>query len=59
MSARGSHAKASELAKALFGFKELFLVGFFLSIGLSGPLDWNSMVTRLDMDVSWARELAG
>lgn len=32
----GSHAKAGELAKALFGFKELFLVGFFLSIGMAG-----------------------
>jgi predicted Kef-type K+ transport protein len=32
----GSHPKASELAKALFGFKELFLVGFFLTIGLAG-----------------------
>ena len=30
------HPKASELAKALLGFKEIFLVGFFLSIGLSG-----------------------
>lgn len=29
-----SHAKASELAKALLGFKELFLVGFFLSVGM-------------------------
>jgi predicted Kef-type K+ transport protein len=31
-----SHPKASELAKALLNFKDLFLVGFFLSIGLSG-----------------------
>ncbi len=30
------HPKASELAKSLLGFKDLFLVGFFLSIGLSG-----------------------
>ncbi len=30
------HPKASEMAKALFGLKDLFLVGFFLSIGLSG-----------------------
>lgn len=30
------HSKASELAKSLLGFKDLFLVGFFLSIGLSG-----------------------
>jgi predicted Kef-type K+ transport protein len=30
------HAKASELAKSLFYFKELFLVAFFLTIGLNG-----------------------
>jgi len=30
------HPKANELAKALLSFKDLFLVGFFLTIGLSG-----------------------
>ena len=30
------HPKAEEMAKALLSFKDLFLVGFFLSIGLSG-----------------------
>lgn len=30
------HHRASELSKALFGFKELMLVGFFLSIGMAG-----------------------
>jgi predicted Kef-type K+ transport protein len=30
------HPKAPELAKGLLGFKDLFLVGFFLNIGLSG-----------------------
>jgi hypothetical protein len=30
------HSRASELSKALFGFKELMLVGFFLSIGMTG-----------------------
>ncbi|MBV7317399.1 cation:proton antiporter family protein [Shewanella sp. NIFS-20-20] len=30
------HAKSSELAKSLFYFKELFLVAFFLTIGLNG-----------------------
>ena len=33
-----SHSKADELAKAMLGFKDLFLLGFFLSVGLSGPL---------------------
>jgi predicted Kef-type K+ transport protein len=28
------HPRASELSKAMFGFKELMLVGFFLSIGM-------------------------
>jgi hypothetical protein len=31
-----SHPKASELANTLLGFKNLFLVGFFLNIGISG-----------------------
>ena len=31
-----NHAKSKELAKSLLGFKDLFLVGFFLTIGLSG-----------------------
>ncbi|MHC4991813.1 MAG: cation:proton antiporter domain-containing protein [Planctomycetota bacterium] len=38
-----SHAKASELAKALLGFKDLFLVAFFLGIGLYGPPDLASI----------------
>ena len=31
-----SHSKAEEMAKALLSLKDLFLVGFFLSIGLTG-----------------------
>jgi len=31
-----NHAKAGELSKALFSFKELMLVGFFLSVGMEG-----------------------
>jgi len=30
------HHRAEELAKTMMGFKDLFLVGFFLTIGLSG-----------------------
>jgi predicted Kef-type K+ transport protein len=30
------YSRASELSKALFNFKELMLVGFFLSIGMTG-----------------------
>ncbi len=35
-----THPKAKELAKAMFGFKEIFLVGFFLTIGLAGELSF-------------------
>ncbi|VAW77624.1 Putative glutathione-regulated potassium-efflux system protein KefB [hydrothermal vent metagenome] len=38
-----NHRSASQLARQLLGFKDLFLVGFFLSIGLSGPLSWNAV----------------
>ena len=31
-------SKAEELSKTMLGFKDLFLLGFFLSIGISGPL---------------------
>jgi glutathione-regulated potassium-efflux system ancillary protein KefC len=37
------HPKTNELAKALFSFKDLFLIGFFLSIGLSGELSWSAL----------------
>ena len=33
-----TYPKSKELAKSLLGFKDLFLVGFFLSIGMSGQL---------------------
>lgn len=33
------HPKANELFKALLGLKDLFLVGFFLSIGIAGVPD--------------------
>ena len=32
------HVRADEMAKTMLGFKDLFLLGFFLSIGLSGQL---------------------
>jgi glutathione-regulated potassium-efflux system ancillary protein KefC len=34
------HPKTDELAKALMGFKDLFLIGFFLTIGLTGTIGW-------------------
>jgi glutathione-regulated potassium-efflux system ancillary protein KefC len=33
-----SHPKADDMAKTMLGFKDLFLVGFFLSIGMTGQL---------------------
>lgn len=34
------HKRAQELSNALWGLKEVFLVGFFLSIGLGGSPSW-------------------
>lgn len=33
-----THPKADEMAKTMLGFKDLFLLGFFLSVGMSGHL---------------------
>lgn len=41
------HAKTNELAKALLSFKDLFLIGFFLSIGLSGELSWSTLTAAV------------
>ena len=38
-----THYKAEEMAKTMLGFKDLFLLGFFLSIGLSGALTWEAV----------------
>ncbi|MEE4186114.1 MAG: cation:proton antiporter family protein [Gammaproteobacteria bacterium] len=38
------HKKTSELAKSLLGFKDFFLLGFFLSIGLIGLPDAQDVV---------------
>jgi hypothetical protein len=37
------HRRAQELTNVLWGLKELFLVGFFLNIGLSGPPTWEAL----------------
>lgn len=39
-----NHAKAEEMAKTMLGFKDLFLLGFFLSIGLSGQLSLQTFI---------------
>ena len=42
-----THVKSNELAKAMLGFKDLFLVGFFLTIGLSGDLSLPTFIIGL------------
>ncbi len=37
------HPRTNDLARHLMGFKDLFLVGFFLSIGLAAPLSLQSL----------------
>ncbi|MEO2266294.1 cation:proton antiporter family protein [Pseudoalteromonas pernae] len=42
-----SHKKASELAKSLLSFKDILLVGFFLTIGLNADLTFNAVIAAL------------
>jgi glutathione-regulated potassium-efflux system ancillary protein KefC len=42
-----SYSKANELAKSMLGFKDLFLLGFFLSIGMSGQISLEALVIGL------------
>jgi len=39
-----THPRAKELGASLWSLKEIFLVGFFLQIGLTGLPDWGAMV---------------
>ena len=39
-----SHTKADEMAKTMLGFKDFFLLAFFLAVGLSGELSLETMV---------------
>lgn len=41
------HNKANELAKSLLGFKDLFLVGFFLTVGMSALPGWSELWVSL------------
>ena len=43
------HRRASELSHALWGLKEVFLVGFFLQIGMSGLPNAHSLVYALGL----------
>jgi len=42
-----NHSKAKELANTLLSFKEVFLVGFFLTIGLTGLPTWETAISAL------------
>ena len=42
-----THSKANEMAKSMLGFKDLFLVGFFLTIGMSGQLSLEALIIGL------------
>lgn len=42
-----NHPRANEMAKALLGFKELFLVGFFLSVGLTAMPGWTEVLIAI------------
>lgn len=42
-----SSSKASELSKSMLYFKDLFLIGFFLSIGFTALPDWPMFFTAL------------
>ena len=39
-----NHAKADEMAKTMLGFKDFFLLAFFLSVGLSGRLTLETLL---------------
>lgn len=39
-----THPKSNEMAKTMLGFKDLFLVGFFLSIGMAGQLSLEALI---------------
>jgi len=39
-----THPKSQEMATSMLGFKDLFLVGFFLSIGMSGQLSLEALI---------------
>lgn len=42
-----SHPKAKEMAESLLNFKDIFLIGFFLAIGLSVSLSLNIIMVSL------------
>ncbi len=46
-----AHPAANEMSKKLLGFKDLLLVGFFLSIGMSGTISVPALLVALGLAV--------
>lgn len=42
-----NHPRSTEFAKSMLGFKEIFLVGFFLSVGLAGQFSMEALSVAL------------
>ena len=42
-----THPKSAEMAKSMLGFKDVFLVGFFLTIGMTGHLSLEALIIGL------------
>ncbi|RLA13644.1 MAG: potassium transporter Kef [Gammaproteobacteria bacterium] len=42
-----THPKSAEMAKSMLSFKDLFLVGFFLTIGMAGQLSMEALIIGL------------
>ena len=49
-----THTRAKELGASLWSLKEIFLVGFFLQIGLTGLPDWGAMVFAVAVGIALA-----
>jgi hypothetical protein len=49
-----THTRAKELGRSLWSLKEIFLVGFFLQIGLTGLPDWGALVFALAVGIALA-----
>ncbi|MDJ0892825.1 MAG: cation:proton antiporter [Gammaproteobacteria bacterium] len=53
-----AHPSAYEMSKKLMGFKDLLLVGFFLSIGLAGEITVQALVVALLLAVAMLIKVA-
>lgn len=49
-----THSRAKELGESLWSLKEIFLVGFFLQIGLTGLPDWGAMAFAVAVGIALA-----